>query len=236
MEVALDAAQNAGRTRLFASAREGSAGCRFLESLGMALGQVNHRNRLLLSELDRTLIEGWVDRAAERAAGYSLVPWDNVTPPEHIAAFCRVNDVMNTAPRDDLELEDEMMTPEILADHERVQLAMGTEWWTLCARHDATGEFVGFTEIFFSPWYPDRSWQGNTGVNPAHRNVGLGRWLKAVNLVRLLDERPEVAKVDTQNAGSNDAMLSINHALGFRPAAITNRYQGSIELIAKALA
>ena len=52
-----------------------------------------------------------------------------------------------------------------------------------------------------------------------HRNLGLGRWLKAANALRLLDERPEVTTIETWNAGVNAAMLAINHAMGFQPVA-----------------
>jgi GNAT superfamily N-acetyltransferase len=68
-------------------------------------------------------------------------------------------------------------------------------------------------------------WQGGTAVDPTHRNKGLGRWLKAAMLQRLLDERPEVANVDTWNAGSNEPMLAINVALGFRPVKYYNARQ-----------
>jgi hypothetical protein len=49
--------------------------------------------------------------------------------------------------------------------------------------------------------------------------------VKAVNALRLLDERPDVAFVMTENAGSNDAMLSINHAMGFRSAGHVEEWQ-----------
>jgi mycothiol synthase len=36
-----------------------------------------------------------------------------------------------------------------------------------------------------------------------------------VMMQRILDERPQAIDVRTTNADSNDAMLGINHALGF---------------------
>jgi hypothetical protein len=41
--------------------------------------------------------------------------------------------------------------------------------------------------------------------------------MKAVNALRMLDERPDVVAIDTWNADVNAAMLSINQAMGFRP-------------------
>jgi hypothetical protein len=59
--------------------------------------------------------------------------------------------------------------------------------------------------------------QGNTGVRPEHRGHALGKWLKATMLQRIFDERPQAEEIRTGNADSNDAMLGINRALGFKP-------------------
>jgi hypothetical protein len=80
------------------------------------------------------------------------------------------------------------------------------------------------------------AWQGDTGVWPKHRERGLGRWLKAVNALRLLDEQPEVEFIDTWNAGSNEAMLAINVAMGFRPLENWGIWQAGTDVVAEALA
>jgi GNAT superfamily N-acetyltransferase len=91
----------------------------------------------------------------------------------------------------------------------------GQSIWTVIARHDATGALAGWTSLLFPKVRTDVAYQLGTGVEPAHRGHGLGRWVKAVNLLRLLDERPAVQRVETENATNNGPMLAINHALGF---------------------
>ena len=97
------------------------------------------------------------------------------------------------------------------------------ERWYLAAKHDDTGRLAGWTEVGWVPDTPQTVWQWGTGVRPEHRGHALGKWLKAVMLQRILDERTDVIDIRTTNADSNDAMLGINHALGFRKL-FTNLY------------
>ena len=68
-------------------------------------------------------------------------------------------------------------------------------------------------------------------VHRDHRNRGLGRWLKAEMWRQLREQRPDVRTLDTGNAESNDAMLAINEAMGFKPHARLGIWQGSIESV-----
>jgi mycothiol synthase len=221
LEVAVERARAEGRTTLMGEAvlgREGEAAAR---ALGAELALVNRISRLHTAGLDRALLEAWVARAAERAAGYSLLSFDGGCPDDLLEPFAALMAVMNTAPRGDMDMEDEVFTPELIREFEASMRDRGTRIWTVVAREDATGELAGYTALFFKkhrPWHVE---QGDTGVDPAHRNKGLGRWLKAVNLLRLLDQHPEARFVDTENAGSNEPMLNINVALGFRRLADT---------------
>ena len=61
---------------------------------------------------------------------------------------------------------------------------------------------------------------------PKYRGHGLGKWLKAAMLEKVLAERPAVKFVRTGNADENVPMLKINHALGFKPYVVGNGVAG----------
>jgi GNAT superfamily N-acetyltransferase len=164
------------------------------------------------------MLEGWVRRAKDRAHDYSLVCFDGPCPDELLEGFALLTRVMNTAPRSAGDQDVHSTPAEVRASHETLLRRMG--WvWTACACHEATGKLVGFTQLLATRARPWLGQQWDTGVDPAHRNLGLGRWLKAANALRLLDERPEVTTIETWNAGVNAAMLAINDGMGFRPVA-----------------
>ncbi|HVT76134.1 MAG TPA: GNAT family N-acetyltransferase [Acidimicrobiales bacterium] len=192
------------------------AGWEFLKAIGAEHKLTGRFSMLKFADVDRALLEGWVARAAERAADYELVRWDGPCPDEFVDAFVEEQNVMNTAPTENLELEDEVFTVERQRDRERMQAHRKIEQRTLVARYLPTGEFVAHTDVWLPTRWPAKAYQNDTGVNPAHREKGLGRWLKAQMLLNLMDERPGLDNISTWNAGSNDAMLGINYAMGFK--------------------
>jgi mycothiol synthase len=232
------AVKTAGRwgcTMLDFEARVGGPGEPFLRSVGAELRLIERRSRCRTADIDRDLLGSWVRRAGERAAGYSLVGWDGPCPGEMLPAFVELKGVMNTAPLEAFEWDDERITPEQWRQIEATNAARRIETWQLCARHDDSGELAGYTELAFPTLWPAAAWQEDTGVWPKHRDRGLGRWLKAANALRLLDERPEVDFIDTWNAGSNEAMLGINVAMGFEPLENWGDWQAGTAAVAEAL-
>ncbi|MDQ3106503.1 MAG: GNAT family N-acetyltransferase [Actinomycetota bacterium] len=211
-------AQLEARTRIIGHTVEGrTGGPEFAVAAGAASKAVEHLNHLPLAEVDRPMLEGWVAEAGDRSADYELVGWDGPVPEEHLDRWIDLVLVMNTAPRDDLEMNDWTLTGAEIREGEKVAEAMGIVEWTLVARHRATGEWAGFHDVSWNPVEEGFVYVGATGVKPEHRGHALGKWLKAAMTLRVLDQRPDVTNIRTGNADSNDAMLGINRRMGYRP-------------------
>ena len=193
------------------------AGAAFAERLGAKAGLQAHINQLVLADLEPDLLRRWQENAKTTASEFELGLWTIPYPEEEIEAIAAMYEVMNTEPRGDLEIEDHTVAPKDLRQDEAYFAARGVERWTLYARHKLSGELAGYTEVFWDPEEPENLRQGDTGVLPKHRGHGLGKWLKAAMLEKVLRERPQVKRVRTGNADANAPMLAINRALGFKP-------------------
>ena len=82
------------------------AGAVFLQRLGAQIGIATHTNQLTLSELNRELILRWQGDAHQQGGTYEIGMWDGPYPQDALAGMVAVRAVMNTAPRDDLAVED----------------------------------------------------------------------------------------------------------------------------------
>ena len=212
-------AREAGRTLVLGGFDDGNVGgAAFAAHVGAETGHAEKQNRARTADLDRSMLERWVADAVTGASGYSLVAFDDRCPDDLLGAVTRLAVAMNDAPRTD-KLDDFVHTAQHVRAGEAEMAAAGTSLWYVGARHDASGELAGYTELTHNPRTPWLAEQGDTAVIAAHRGHGIGRWLKAVNALRLLDERPEVRVIETWNDGSNTWMLAINDAMGFKAVA-----------------
>jgi mycothiol synthase len=204
-----------GRTKCFVETYASiPAGEIFAERLGAKRGLEQNTNRLLLSELNREYLNRSLERAPTNL--FELGVFDGVYPDDQLEALCGLFKVMNAAPHGELEVNDEKITPEQLRrtlEHERT---VGIKRCLIFARDRASGRYAGFTEVEWMLRRPQVMVQNGTAVHADFRGHGLGAWLKAAMIKRILRDHPEADQVRTSNAESNAPMVKINDALGFK--------------------
>lgn len=200
----------------------------FAQKVGAEIGLAAHTNELKLAEVDRSLVRSWINRAHERANDYILEFWDGPYPEEDIDRASVMVGAMNQVPTGDLDIEHFKYTPQLIRQIEEMLFTQGIVRWTFVARHKPTGDLVGYTDIFWQPNKPHIAHIDATGVLEHHRNHGLGRWLKAAMIEKILEEKPEVLLIRTGNADMNAPMLKINNELGFKPSQANSVVQISV--------
>lgn len=214
VQLAAQAANEAGRRTILVEALDATPGGAACAALGghPALGSTS--STLWLEQLDRALVDRWIDRRAERAGGYSLVRWIGACSDDLLKPFAQLREAMETAPKGDLDFTVEW-SPASIRAAEAAHVRCHHRNLVLCARDDATGELVALTDVLVPQGRPTLAFQEDTVVRPDHRNRGLGRWVKAEMLRWLADEEPQLAQIVTWNATENAAMRGINTELGF---------------------
>lgn len=204
----------------------------FLEKLGARKGLSSFTNQLKISEFDTSLVQKWLTHSEPLKSEFDLGLLDGPYPEEHIGDIASLyEEVANDQPRDDLEMEDMKFTPEFLRDIEKNIFAKGDHRWTLYLTDRSNGKVAGLTEVSWSPNRDMILYQGFTGVYPEYRSKGLGRWLKAEMMQKILSERPEVKFIRTTNANSNAPMLKINVEMGFKPYRANTVWQVETEKV-----
>jgi mycothiol synthase len=220
-----------GRKKLFTNTIGIKPGGKpFAVFVGAKFGQEEHTNQLLFSDLDRNYMQKSLENAPKDS--FELVWYENNLPEDNteLQKICDAFNIMNTAPRGELEFNDFQDTPEKLRDWYE-DLAKQEIQWILClAKHKQSGVYTGFTQTGWHHNRPKVVQQWGTGVDPAQRGHGLGAWLKAAMLEKILQQRPSVDKIRTGNADSNAPMLKINHALGFKPFLDRTEWQIDVQM------
>jgi GNAT superfamily N-acetyltransferase len=210
-------AQLEGRVRLVGEASESSPGSAFAAAVGAKSGMTEVLRRLDIDgELPgrlatvRTAARGFAD-------GYSVVAWVGASHADTLGDRALLSDAMADAPRD-AGIDPEAWDADRIAAVERVCLSTGQQFYSVAARHNATGRLVAITQVSVESGTPAWGFQMMTAVLPAHRGHRLGLLVKAEMLDLLAAHEPAVRHILTGNAADNVYMVAINAELGFTVA------------------
>ncbi|HEU0295222.1 MAG TPA: GNAT family protein [Anaerolineales bacterium] len=208
-----------------------------LEHLGARRGLVMGINQLKISEFNKTLLQQWLSQSENKRSEFELNFLDGAYPDNVIDKIAALRqEVGNDQPRGELDRGDMKITPDLLRQMEHNLFTTGHRRWTLYLMDRADGWAIGLTEVFWNQNRPMIMHQGFTGIYRVYRNQGLGRWLKAEMMNRILADHPEVQFIRTGNVSSNLPMMKINIEMGFKPYAARTIWQVEIEKVEKYLA
>jgi GNAT superfamily N-acetyltransferase len=101
------------------------AGEAFSRRVGARLARVNRTSELVLADVDWTMIESWTRAERARDLGYRLEMIDGAFP-EHLRAdAATLHHIMQTAPREDLDVGDVIVDAEFVAELDRALIEAG---------------------------------------------------------------------------------------------------------------
>ncbi len=227
-EALCEVARAHDRTTIGADGWESESASGFAARQGLECKSQAIQRRQHLKEIEPGLAQRLYDEAAGVATDYELVRIVGRTPPELVDGMVELVSAINDAPTDALDLEDEVFTPERLAEYEQGVERRGNTLYRLVARHRETGALGGHTVVAVESARPSIADQHDTAVARAHRGHRLGLLLKAGMLLWLAETEPQVETIDTWNTESNDHMIAVNELLGYRVMGRELQFQKSL--------
>lgn len=153
------------------------AGDAFSRQLGARIARVNRTSELRIADVDWPLVAQWAEAHRARDLGYQVEMIDGPFPEQLRHDAVTFHRIMQTAPREDLDVAKSDIDADFVAEHDRALGQAGRMRWTILVRH-AGGACVGGTEVTFDVSEPGAAHQQNTGIDPAHRGLGLAKWVK----------------------------------------------------------
>ncbi|HEX5089314.1 MAG TPA: GNAT family N-acetyltransferase [Nocardioides sp.] len=228
LEVLVDEVKARGRTSAGIDGWDDESTRGFAARHGFEQKSAAIQRRQHLAEVDWGDIERLHKEAAAAASAYDVIRRAGRTPDDELEELAVMASAINDAPTDDLDIEDEVFTADRMRAYESAQLDRGNRIFRTVARHRGTGELAGHSVVEVDGERPQYAEQGDTSVVAAHRGHRLGLLLKTDMNLWLRDEQPQITEISTWNAESNDFMIAVNEAIGYRVMGRELQFQKSL--------
>jgi len=184
---------------------------RWAEKLGFRVVRRSVVSAIDLVTADRTLWE------IEAPAGYRAEHWCGHAPDALLHSYAHARTAIEDAPLGDASDRMPSWTAARVREAEAEVRARNAEQRIVVAVHEPTAEVVGLTEVQFNDFQPAIGYQVDTAVLADHRGHGLGAFIKAEMLRRVVAERPAARRIHTANEASNTPALRMNQRVGYKP-------------------
>jgi GNAT superfamily N-acetyltransferase len=196
---------------------------RFAEACGFELANYEVVRHLPLPVPDEHIQE-WIDEAAPRHEGYTIETFVHDVPADLVESLCvLLGQLAVDAPTGAVDFEEEAMTPARFAEMLDTVKAMGrARYETVALTPDR--EVVAHSTLSVPIGESTVVYQWGTFVHRQHRGHRLGLATKAVNLRAVQAARGDLTLITTQNAETNDYMVSINERMGFAPVEVSTEF------------
>ena len=211
-----------------------SDGRAFARAFGAEVLLRAQESRLALEDVDRSLLEAWVDAGRSRSPTSKIEVFEQL-PEALLADYADVyTDTFNQQPMGEGGIGRLVFTASMLRKREADTRAMDGRIVTGVILEPG-GAISGLSEVVVLASRPSLADQGLTGVVGSYRGASRGKWIKATIALELLRRFPKIRWVSTDNATTNAAMLRINDQMGFRPHRETTSLRLSRQALERAL-
>jgi GNAT superfamily N-acetyltransferase len=200
--------------------REQHGSRKFADACGYELSNYEVVRHLALPVPD-TQLRAWIDEAAPYHRGYTIETFVHDVPDDLVESLCMLlGQLAVDAPTGAVDFEEEVMTPARFAEMLDTVKAMGRDRYeTVALTPDR--QVVAHSTLAVPLGESTEVYQWGTFVHREHRGHRLGLATKAANLRAVQSFRDDLRLVTTQNAETNDYMVSINEKMGFRPVEVS---------------
>jgi GNAT superfamily N-acetyltransferase len=211
----VDDARDLGRSKLTGSVFDTvPAAQAFAEAIGARSTLDMHVNVVKIPDLDRAMLQQWVDEGPRRAPGYSMTVYQGMVPHVLLDGVAHLHFILERdSPRPEGQQPREWTGD--LVRQMYTHFLQGVDSLTAIATNDASGAPVGMSQLIRRHGDPSTWIVTVTMVDPDHRGHALGKWAKASVNLEAMEHWPGGEWQETANAFANDAMLGINYAMGF---------------------
>jgi GNAT superfamily N-acetyltransferase len=195
---------------------------------------VDRSSSLVIADIDLDLPRRWRTAGTAKARGYRLRQWVSPVPGRihglvrrHAGRHerCTTRRSRHGTPRDGYGVE-----PRSRGEQRPREFVHPRD---LCGV--TGGDPAAMKGVILSRHTPWVVLQQGTTTLPAHRNLGLDRWLEWTMIDRLRAHHPRTVVIETGNADSNAAMRSINDEMGFRLHVEHTIRQADVETVEAAI-